>query len=43
MTSWLSRLRRWRRPATFADMDTAPLSSESSKATLVTSADVCSR
>ena len=28
MTSWLSRLRRWRRPATFADMDTAPLSSE---------------
>ena len=28
MTSWLSRLRRWRRPATFADMDTAPVSSE---------------
>ena len=36
MTGWLSRvlgpalpmLRRWRKPATFADMDTAPLSSE---------------
>jgi SAM-dependent methyltransferase len=36
MTSWLSRLlgpalpalRRWRRPATFAEMETAPLSSE---------------
>jgi SAM-dependent methyltransferase len=36
MTSWISRLlgpalpavRRWRRPATFAAMDTAPLSSE---------------
>jgi SAM-dependent methyltransferase len=28
MTSWLSRLRRWRRPATFAHVDTAPLSSE---------------
>ena len=36
MTSWLSRLlgpalpamRRWRRPATFAEMDTAPLRSE---------------
>jgi SAM-dependent methyltransferase len=36
MTSWLSRvlgpalpvLRRWRRPAPFAEMDTAPLSSE---------------
>ncbi|HEX7981539.1 MAG TPA: methyltransferase domain-containing protein [Gemmatimonadaceae bacterium] len=36
MTGWLSRmlapalpvLRRWRRPATFADMDTAPLSTE---------------
>lgn len=32
MTSWLSRLlpavRRWRRPSTFAAMDTAPLSSE---------------
>jgi SAM-dependent methyltransferase len=36
MTSWLTRvlgpalpvLRRWRRPATFAELDTAPLSSE---------------
>ena len=28
MTSLLSRLRRWRRPATFAELDTAPLSSE---------------
>jgi len=28
MTSWLSRLRRWRQPSSFAEMDTAPLSSE---------------
>ena len=28
MTSWLSRLRRWRRPATFAEMEKVPLSSE---------------
>ena len=28
MTSWLSRLRRWRQPSRFAEMETAPLSSE---------------
>ncbi len=28
MTSWLTRLRRWRRPAAFAHMHTAPLSTE---------------
>ena len=28
MTSWLSRLRRWRQPSSFAEMDAAPLSSE---------------